>query len=137
VTTLFEDREGNLWIGSDSSLERLRDTAFVTYSALKACQRKAAIRSLSIRKTACGPPVDGELWWLKDGRPEHVTGDGLEHDVIYSIAGRNGEIWAGRERGGLTAIRYDRGPFNFPFSVAYSTTRRARDFHLLRKKKSS
>jgi hypothetical protein len=32
ITALFEDREGNLWIGSAGGLERLRDSTFVTYS---------------------------------------------------------------------------------------------------------
>lgn len=32
VTAIFEDREGNIWIGSGGGLERLRDSTFVTYS---------------------------------------------------------------------------------------------------------
>ena len=34
VTAVFEDREGNLWLGSANGLERLRDSAFVTYSGI-------------------------------------------------------------------------------------------------------
>ncbi len=32
ITAVFEDREGNLWTGSASGIERLRDSAFTTYS---------------------------------------------------------------------------------------------------------
>jgi len=114
VTALFEDREGNLWIGSDSTVERLRDSAFVTYSHPEGLPTEGSNPVfVDSENRMWFPPVDGGLWWLKDGRPGHVTGEGLERDVTYSIAGRNGEIWVGRERGGLTAIRYDRGSFDF------------------------
>ncbi len=32
VTTIFEDRDGNVWIGNARGLERLRDSAFTTYT---------------------------------------------------------------------------------------------------------
>ena len=113
VTALFEDREGNLWIGSDSSLERLRDSAFVTYSRPEGLPTEGSNPVfVDSENRMWFPPVDGGLWWLKDGRHGHVTGEGLEHDVIYSIAGRNGEVWVGRGRGGLTEIRYERGVFS-------------------------
>ena len=31
VTALFEDRDGNLWIGEPEAIERYRDSAFITY----------------------------------------------------------------------------------------------------------
>jgi ligand-binding sensor domain-containing protein/signal transduction histidine kinase len=113
VTALFEDREGDLWVGSDSSVQRLRDSAFVTYSlpeGLPADGSKPVFVDAENRMWF--PPVNGGLWWLKDGQQGQVFGDGLEHDVIYAIAGRSGEMWVGRERGGLTEIRYGRGSFN-------------------------
>jgi len=113
VTALFEDREGNLWIGSDSGIERLRDTAFMTYSlpeGLPSDGNKPVFVDSENRLWV--PPVEGGLWWVKDGRHGRATNAGLDQDVVYSIAGRNGELWLGRRHGGLTVLRSERGPFH-------------------------
>ena len=34
-----------------------------------------------------------------------MSNDGIDRDLVYSIAGRNDELWIGRQRGGLTQIR--------------------------------
>ena len=34
VTAVFEDRDGNVWVGTTTGIERLRDGAFTTYSSL-------------------------------------------------------------------------------------------------------
>jgi signal transduction histidine kinase len=34
-----------------------------------------------------------------------VTDAGLDRDVVYSISGRENELWVGRQRGGLTLLR--------------------------------
>lgn len=113
VTALFEDREGNLWVGAARGIERLRDSVFTTYSV-----------SGGLPSDANGPvyadpdgrtwfaPFEGGLYWLKDGRVGHVTGAGLDKDVVYSISGRTNELWIGRQRGGLTHLRYDGGSFS-------------------------
>ena len=110
ITALFEDREGNLWVGSARGLERIRDSVFVTYSATEGLPAEGV-----------GPvyvdgeghtwlaPLDGGLWRLKDGRPEQVTAAGLSSDIIYSIAGATDGVWIGRRQGGLTHLRLDGG----------------------------
>jgi len=112
VTAVFEDREGNLWIGSDGGIERLRDSAFVTYSlpeGLPSDGNKPIFVDSENRLWV--PPAAGGLWWMKDGRYGRVTAAGLGQDVVYSIAGRNSELWLGRQHGGLTALRSERGSF--------------------------
>jgi ligand-binding sensor domain-containing protein/signal transduction histidine kinase len=110
VTALFEDREGDLWVGRASGLERLRDSAFVTYSLPEGLPSDG---SNPVFADASGrvwfPPVTGGLWWFKDGQHGRVTNDGLEQDVVYSIAGDDQELWIGRQRGGLTRLRWERG----------------------------
>jgi PAS domain S-box-containing protein len=110
VNALFEDREGNLWVGSATGLERIRDSTFITYSTDK-----------GLSSNAGGPVyVDGEdrtwfapekggLYWIKDGRVQAVKPELFEKDAIYSIAGRDHEIWIGRRQGGLTRLVYDGG----------------------------
>jgi signal transduction histidine kinase len=56
-------------------------------------------------------PLLGGLYWLKDGHVERITVDGLDKDVVYSISGGDGEVWVGRQRGGLTALTETKGRF--------------------------
>jgi len=106
VTALFEDREGNLWIGSANGLERLRDSAFVTYSrpeGLPSDRYNAVLVDTGNR--AWLAPVQGGLCWMKGGKHGRVSQQGLDRDIVYSIAGGKDELWLGRQRGGLTRIR--------------------------------
>jgi signal transduction histidine kinase/ligand-binding sensor domain-containing protein len=105
ITALFEDREGNIWIGRSDSIERLREAAFVTYSQAEGLPATG--------NTPLLPGSDGRIWlapspgvlqWLDNGQQGSVR---LENnsDVIYSIAGDSAELWLGRRRGGLTCLR--------------------------------
>lgn len=107
VNALFEDREGNLWVGSTNGLERIRDSTFVTYS------KTTGLPSESNGPVYADPenriwsaPTDGGLYWLGSGRVENVSKAGLVNDEVYSIAGQNGDIWIGRQHGGLTHLHY-------------------------------
>lgn len=113
VTAVFEDREGNIWTGSKQGLERLSDGAFTTYSELE-----------GLPSDSNGPvyvdgqgrtwfaPLEGGLYWLKDGRVGRVTNDGLDRDVVYSIDGDKDGLWFGRQRGGLTHLRDEGDSFS-------------------------
>jgi ligand-binding sensor domain-containing protein/signal transduction histidine kinase len=108
ITALFEDREGNLWIGHAGGVERLRDSAFTTYSAPEGLPTDGSNPVfVDSEGRVWFPPVSGGLWWTKDARQGRIHADGLDHDVVYSIAGGKGELWVGRQRGGLTQLRYD------------------------------
>jgi ligand-binding sensor domain-containing protein len=103
---VFEDREGNLWIGSASGIERLRDSAFVTYSHAEGVQAGGGSPIfVDVENRVWFAVAGGGLSWMKDGRRGRVSNDGLDRDVVYSIAGNNGELWLGRQRGGLTRLR--------------------------------
>ncbi|HXB69385.1 MAG TPA: two-component regulator propeller domain-containing protein [Candidatus Acidoferrales bacterium] len=113
VTALFEDREGNLWIGHASGIERLRDSAFVTYSVPEGLPSDGGNPVfVDAENRMWFPPVNGGLWWMKEGQHGHVATDGLDRDVVYSIAGDQGDLWLGRQRGGLTRLRMGQGAFS-------------------------
>ncbi len=104
VKALFEDREGNLWIGGAQRLELLRDSPFVTY-LIPALQSTGALYVDSEDYTWIAP-IEGGLWWLKGGKYAPVTAAGLSHDVAYSIAStRPDSLWIGRQEGGLTHLQ--------------------------------
>src|SRR5262249_41672055 len=117
VTAVFEDREGNLWIGGANGIERLRDSLFVTHASSGSSGSSGPSGRLPSEKN--GPvyvddsgrvwfaPIAGGLHWEKGGRGGGVTADGLGNDVIYSIAGGAGELWIGRQRRGLTRLSTD------------------------------
>ena len=112
VTAVFEDREGNLWIGSANGLERLGDRTFVTYSlaeGLPTDGNKPVF--VDSENRVWFSPVNGGLWWVKGKDHGRVGEAGLDRDVVYSIAGRSGELWLGRRHGGLTRLLYDEGSF--------------------------
>ena len=112
VTALFEDREGNLWIGSASGIERLRDSAFVTYSNPEDVPSDGSVPVFVDSESRVWFPSSARgLWWLKDGKHGRVNQAGLDKDVVYSIAGGKGELWVGRQRGGLTHLRPKAGSF--------------------------
>jgi PAS domain S-box-containing protein len=110
VDALFEDREGNLWVGGDTGLERIRDSTFITYSTDKGLFSNAsgAVYVDGEDRTWFAPEKGG-LYWIKDGRVQPVKPELFEKDAIYSIAGRDHEIWIGRRRGGLTRLAYSGG----------------------------
>jgi ligand-binding sensor domain-containing protein len=106
VMALFEDREGDLWIGSASQVERLRDSPFVTYSTPEGLPTDGGnpIFSDSENRTWFAP-VSGGLWWMKNGLHGSIREAGLPNDIVYSVAGGSGELWVGRQRGGLTHLQ--------------------------------
>ena len=107
VSSLFEDREGNLWIGRPQAIERLRDTAFLTYSSAVAGSPEGGgpVYVDQAGRTWQGGNSGG-LFCLKGGQWRQVDAAGLSRDVVYSIDGAAGEIWMGRQRGGLTHLRF-------------------------------
>src|SRR6266567_4648618 len=112
VDALFEDREGNLWIGGAGGVERIRDSAFVTYSKSDdlSSQTNGPVYVDSENRTWLAP-AKGGLYLLNGGRFRAVEPALFAKDVIYSISGRNHEIWIGRQHGGLTRLDYKNGLF--------------------------
>jgi signal transduction histidine kinase/ligand-binding sensor domain-containing protein len=112
ISAIFEDREGNLWAGGSAGLMRLRDSPFISYS------RPEGLSSAGGGPVFVDPagrtwfaPVSGGLMWFRDGRQGHVVIDGIDRDLVYSINGHNDDLWIGRQRGGLTHLRFQGASF--------------------------
>ena len=115
ITALFEDREGNLWIGSRNGIERLRDSVFATYSTVEgaAADSYGPVYTDSQNQTWFAG-TGGGLYALREGRATRVAVPGLGNDIVYSIDGnssldRGGELWLGRQLGGLTHLVSNNG----------------------------
>ena len=112
VTALFEDREGNIWFGSARGLERLRDSAFVTYSFPSLKSQSTGPVHVDSRGRTWVAPIEGGLRWLKGEKSGAVTADGIANDIVYSITGTDkDDVWVGRQKGGLTHLRYSGNSF--------------------------
>jgi ligand-binding sensor domain-containing protein/signal transduction histidine kinase len=110
VTALFEDREGNIWTGGSRGIERLRASAFVTYSVADGLPSESnGPVYVDQEGRTWFAPLDGGLYWIKGEHAAGVTEAGLSHDVIYSIAGRKDDLWIGRQQRGLTNLHYQGG----------------------------
>jgi ligand-binding sensor domain-containing protein/signal transduction histidine kinase len=106
VTTLLEDREGSLWAGTARGVERIRDSAFVTYSIAEGMPSENNGPVFADKDERLWfAPIQGGLYWLRDGKPERVMEAGLANDIVYSLAGGKDGLWVGRQRGGLTLLR--------------------------------
>lgn len=103
VLSMREDREGNLWLGTDSAgLHLLRDQKFTTYTTRDGLSGDFV---RSVLETA-----EGALWIGTDGAglnrstgtgfAHYSTAQGLSSNVILSLAdGGHGDLWVGTPNG--------------------------------------
>lgn len=105
VSALFEDREGNLWAGGTDFIEQYRDSVFLSY------RLDSGPLYVDSAGRAWYGPSNGGLSWLTETKRGSITSAGLKNDVVYSITGAPGELWIGRQRGGLTQVRKQGGSF--------------------------
>ena len=111
VTALFEDRDGDLWVGGAEKIARYRDSGFTSY-----------LNSLGLPCANCGAiyadhqdrvwfaPWDGGLFRLSHGSVQPIEVAGLKDDTVYSIiGGSEDEVWLGRKYGGVTRLMLNGG----------------------------
>jgi len=105
ITALFQDREGGLWIGAAGGLQRWRDFAF---QPIKEDRNSRASLDGPIyvdeQNTAWVASQNGGLYRVNENGVERCRPDVLGSDVIYSLGGRNGDVWVGRRNGGVTHL---------------------------------
>src|SRR4029077_2736514 len=109
VATLFEDREGNLWIGGSQAIFRLHESEFVPYPFRTSREGSGGPVFVDATGRVWFASFKGGLQWLRQGQGGIVSNGGLNQDVVYSITGDGNELWIGRQRGGLTRLRYGDG----------------------------
>ena len=110
ITAVLEGREGSLWIGSDSGLERVSDSAFLTYSQPEGLPTDGSNPVfVDSDRVTWYAPVTGGLGWFRAERHGFIHDAGLDEDLVYSIAGSAHDLWLGRQRGGLTHLHSEHG----------------------------
>jgi ligand-binding sensor domain-containing protein/signal transduction histidine kinase len=105
ITAVYEDRDGDIWFGGTRGIERLRDGMFTQYSVAEGLPAEnGGPVYVDEEGRTWFAPASGGLYWLKDGHKGQVTDAGLGDDIVYSISGGGGELWLGRQQGGLTEL---------------------------------
>ena len=91
VSTAFEDRDGNLWVGTDRGIERWRGPVFTSYSTAQGVP-SGGVGPVYVDQAGRTwfAPTSGGLYWIRDSDVGRVTQAGLDRDVIYSIDGGDG-----------------------------------------------
>src|SRR5262249_18010219 len=110
VSALFEDREGDVWVGRGDELMRIRESAFVAY------------QSENHQGEQGGGPVhadtDGRIWAalgnrglykLRNDGQREIAISNIGKDEVYSIAGEGESLWIGRKSQGLTHLIFRDG----------------------------
>ena len=106
VQSLYEDREGNIWLGTLAGLQRLSP------------HRVTPVRSLPIPRAIAATP-DGSVWvgtaagltrFSTTGRRDYTEADGLQGSLVLALtADTDGVLWIATERG---VSRFDRERFS-------------------------
>lgn len=105
VRAVYHDRDGGIWLGTSRGIERLHEGIFRTYASPEGMppENNGPVYVDNLGRTWFAP-ISGGLYWLFDGTIHRMSQAGLDNDVVYSISGQDGEIWLGRQNGGLTVL---------------------------------
>jgi PAS domain S-box-containing protein len=117
VQSLFSDREGNLWIGTDKGLDCMRAGRITAYTARQGLSNESILSIGQTRDQALWIGTDGgglNRW--QNGRFTAYKNDtGLSNDVVQALyTDTEGSLWIGTDGGGLDRLK----PRNF---LTYTT----------------
>ena len=112
VRALLEDREGNLWVGTQDGLNRISDTTIVSIS-------NPAVLSQPVR--AVTSTADGAVWIGTDNGVYRAVAGGMRHfgraEGLPSVTvgaihtDRRGGLWVATDQGGLAEFNASRNRF--------------------------
>ena len=107
VSSVFEDRDGNIWVGTDRGIERWRDPVFTSFSTaqgLPLVGRRTRVRRRSRTRVVCADERRPVLDRGRRGRPRHARPASIATSCTRSPV-RGDDVWVGRQRGGVTRLR--------------------------------
>lgn len=107
---IFEDREGNVWLGSDAGVRCLSDAQFTVVSSQDGLPNRTVNAVCSGRDGRLWIGTEGGLTLWRRGRLEPIAvspeGQGTLRQGVTSLhEDRQGTLWFGTAYGGLYALR--------------------------------
>jgi signal transduction histidine kinase/ligand-binding sensor domain-containing protein len=109
VASIFEDREGNLWIATEGGVDLFRDIAIVNFSSSEGLQDAGAV--LARRDNSVWVGTEGALAIIQGGSVSLIKeADGRPiQDVDALLDDHSGQVWLGIDR---TVMTYQAGEFS-------------------------
>jgi signal transduction histidine kinase/ligand-binding sensor domain-containing protein/CheY-like chemotaxis protein len=113
IRTIFEDKQGAIWVGTHSGIYRYAEGRFARTGAREGLPSE---RVLSVAQTPDGTiwagTSDGIARMREDGGAERVREARIDGKVVWALTcDRDGVLWAGILSGGLA--RWTGGKFSF------------------------
>ena len=120
VRTIYQDRAGRLWIGTDGGLDQLVDGRFINYTTRQGLPPGVVLAIYEDRQSRLwigtqvgnsrdfvNQPGQGGLAQFRDGRFDVYTGkDGLLFNGVSALLeDRDGNLWIGAWGSGLYRLR--------------------------------
>lgn len=126
ISTIYQDPEDDVWVGTSAGLVRLRDARFKTLTARDGLARDLSLSLYQDPTGAIWISSDGGLTRYRDGAFKTYTRlDGLPDDQIRAVTGdRAGRVFVNSHQGVavLDGSRFTRLPLPVPASAARLTT---------------
>ncbi len=101
ISTMFEDREGNVWVATSSGLDRFRDVKVATLTSREGLPGGAVYAVAASRNGGVWiAEPSALLHWRKGGISVHGTGQGLPGSSTTSLLeDSRGRLWLGVDNG--------------------------------------
>lgn len=112
IQSIFEDREGSVWMGGASGLIQIKESVFTNYEELD-----AGVVHVDRSGTTWVGGASRGLTRISGANKDLVELPGLRGDTVYALTSRDGELWIGRREGGLTRLRVGRKLTAVTYSV--------------------
>jgi signal transduction histidine kinase/ligand-binding sensor domain-containing protein len=108
VGSLFEDREGNIWLTTDGGLDMFRDTALISYTTRQGVSDSQFHSVMTLRNGAVWIGTRGALYILRkqDGKTAIFDRKLSGKAVGPMLEDHSGAVWLGS---GLTLMRFQNG----------------------------
>src|SRR6202041_3353447 len=110
VPSIFEDREGNIWVATDGGLDMFRDTALISYTTRQGVSERGFHSVMALRNGAVWIGTAGALDILRkqDGKTAMFDRKLWGHEVRSMLEDHRGAVWLGVD---LALMRFQNGGF--------------------------